>query len=251
MKNLWTFGCSFTAEYNPIDDIDNPSNYDKYKKWRGGNLPDIWPTILSKKLNMNIKNKGLGGESNYAIFNQFIEICEQIDEGDILIFGWTNLSRFQVVNVLEKIFIQILPCDNDFQTLTGLSEESINEIFINRTDTVWSREILQWIKFINLYCDKIGAKVFHWTSDEKIFSRETKVKNSDRFIVVNDEEFIKTQGHGLLGYLLWPKHNDGKNFATISDETNGEVMDGHFGELGHKLQAEYFYDFIRKYLEYN
>ena len=52
MRTLWTFGCSFTAEYDPIDGIFFPfeNDFDKYKKWRGGNLPSVWPTILGDKL---------------------------------------------------------------------------------------------------------------------------------------------------------------------------------------------------------
>ena len=36
MGTLWTFGCSFTAEYNPVGDKFVRNNYDEYKDWRGG-----------------------------------------------------------------------------------------------------------------------------------------------------------------------------------------------------------------------
>ena len=72
MRTLWTFGCSFTAEYDPIDGIFFPfeNDFDKYKKWRGGNLPPVWPTILGDKLNCKVMNCAVGGSSNYNIFNQ-------------------------------------------------------------------------------------------------------------------------------------------------------------------------------------
>ena len=44
-KTLWTFGCSFTAEYHPVGFPEQRSNYDDYKDWRGGNLPKVWPTV--------------------------------------------------------------------------------------------------------------------------------------------------------------------------------------------------------------
>ena len=52
MSRLWTFGCSFTAEYNPIDGIYAPyeNNYDKYRRFRGGELPKTWPNILAEKI---------------------------------------------------------------------------------------------------------------------------------------------------------------------------------------------------------
>ena len=55
MGTLWTFGCSFTAEYNPVGDKFVRNNYDEYKDWRGGTLPDVWPTLLGKKLNLKVK----------------------------------------------------------------------------------------------------------------------------------------------------------------------------------------------------
>ena len=33
----------------------------------------------------------------------------------------------------------------------------------------------------------------------------------------------------------------------IYDETNTKVNDNHFGEYGHIAQANYFYNFIKKY----
>lgn len=246
MKNLWTFGCSYTGEYYPIDDPDHVTAYDKYKKWRGGNLPDVWPTILANKLGMQIQNKGLGGDSNYAIFNQFINICEQVKEGDILIFGWTNIIRFQAANNYRDIFNQILPCDSDFKLVTGLSTKTIEEIFVNRTNPMWVREIYSWIKFINLFCDKIGANVFHWTSDERLFTKNSDVVIDNRFIVARDEDYVEKHGHSLFGFLHWPTNYEGKEISRISEETNGEVNDGHLGEFGHKFQAEFFYDYIIK-----
>jgi len=87
MKNLWTFGCSFTGEYYPLDSVP-PNNYNKYKKWKGGNLPPVWPTVLSKKLGYNCNNLGRGAMSNSSIFNTFCNISHKISNGDIVIIGW-------------------------------------------------------------------------------------------------------------------------------------------------------------------
>ena len=128
MGNLWTFGCSYTGEYYPVGDPNFVTNYDLYKEWKGGTLPDVWPTILAKKLELNIMNMGLGGDSNYAIIQQFFNICEQVEKNDVLVFGWTNVIRFPLANNSAKFFNQILPCDSDFKTETGVSKDSIDEI---------------------------------------------------------------------------------------------------------------------------
>jgi hypothetical protein len=247
MNNLWTFGCSFTAEYDPIDGIFFPfeNDFDRYKKWRGGNFPPIWPTILADKFNCRLMNCGIGGSSNYNIFNQFINVCDLIKKDDIVVFGWTSLTRFIAVNLDENIFAQMLICENNFGN-TGFSKRTIEEIMYNRSHILWAFEVNQWISFINVYLNKIGANVFHWTADENIFNQHT-IKNDDqKFIVIRDKESIKTN---IMGYLNLPIFYDGKLKGRIVEETDGVIKDDHMGEFGHKNQANYFYNHIIKNIQ--
>jgi hypothetical protein len=247
MRTLWTFGCSFTAEYDPIDGIFFPfeNDFDKYKKWRGGNLPPVWATILGEKLNCKVMNCAVGGSSNYNIFNQFINVCELIKKDDIVIFGWTNLTRFISVNLEENIFTQILVSENNFGG-TGFSKRTIEEIMYNRSHQLWALEVNQWTRFINVYLNNIGANVFYWTADETIFNQHTIQNDDQKYIVIRDEESTKTN---LLGYLNLPMFFGGVLKARIVEETNGAVVDDHMGEFGHKNQAEYFYNHIIKNLK--
>ena len=66
-NTLWTFGCSFTAEY-PLEIPDLRTKYDDYKNWRGGNLPKSWPTLLSEMIDYDVKNFGEGGSSKSIYF---------------------------------------------------------------------------------------------------------------------------------------------------------------------------------------
>jgi hypothetical protein len=243
MKTLWTFGCSFTAEYYPVGENFARSYYDDYKDWRGGTLPDIWPTILGNKLNLKVENKAFGGDSNYAILNQFLNVVDLIKENDIVIFGWTNVVRFQAANPKSYDgFNQILPSMIDYPD-TGLSKKSIEEILINRSDSIWLTEVLNWIKFINLYCDKMKINIFHWSSDENILNCKNVDINDKRYITppCEDEE---QNHHLLLGYLSEPFWYGGKRIAKLIEETDGLIPDCHFGEHGHRIQAEYFYKHI-------
>jgi hypothetical protein len=241
MSKLWTFGDSFTAEYSPVGNSNHISNYDKYKEWRGGTLPDIWPTLLSKKLNFELKNLAIGGSSNSGIFRQFLEICEQIESGDILILGWSNVVRFEVANIDENKFNQILPCDEEFKG-TYLSKTTINEMLVNHSHKLWVKEVHNWIKFINLFCNKNNIRVFHWTSDYKIFNYYSEIANDEKFIVCRHPAF---RDHSIIQYLQQPFHFDiNRHLATIEHETVKKIIDYHFGELGHKCQSEYFYNHI-------
>jgi hypothetical protein len=244
MNMLWTFGCSFTAEYYPVGDVDHRSTYDDYKDWRGGTLPPIWPTILSNKLNIDLHNRGVGGASNYLILNQFLEIAHQVKENDILIFGWTNLCRFQLVNTDEDKFNQILPAVESFPGIY-VNHDALQEIFVNRTHPLWMTEIDMWIRFINLYTHKIGAHIFHWTSDHALsgFFKQN-YKDDHRYILgnVNMEQTIMSEINYNTELIC------GKDIAKINAETNGLVDDCHYGQYGHETQSKIFYDHIIKFL---
>lgn len=245
MGTLWTFGCSFTAEYYPVGDEFVRSNYDEYKDWRGGTLPDVWTTLLGKKLNLEVKNMAFGGDSNYSIFNQFLNVVDLIKEGDVVIFGWTHVVRFQAANPTSRDgFNQILPSITDYPD-TGLSIKTVEEILVNRSNPIWLKEVLNWIKFINLYMEKTKINIFHWTSDSDIFNCDSEFINDKKFITPpcgNSWE----HHHMMLGYLSLPFQYSGKMIGKIIDETDGLISDCHFGEHGHKVQAEYFYKHIIK-----
>jgi hypothetical protein len=225
MNTLWTFGCSYTADYYPLYSGDELSNYGKYKEWRGGNLPKIWPELLSEKLNLNLENKAEGGSSNYTIFTQFTDVVDEIKEGDIVIFGWTNVLRFVIVDERTEKFRNALPSDLDNPVYDlCISRDALSEIMVNRTNKVWDKEVSGWIKLINLYLGKDKVKVFHWRStDSSIFDGM-------------DGNFID---NNMMSHI-----QSTTLYSTIRDETNNEVDDGHFGEYGQKAQSDYFYQFI-------
>ena len=138
MNRLWTFGCSFTAEYNPIEGVYYPfeNQYDRYKKFKGGKLPLVWSELLGKKIEYQTMNCGVGGSSNYSIFRQYINVCDLIKKGDILIFGWTSMLRFPVINLNENIVIELLPNATNYGD-TGYSKTTLEEIIVNRSHPLW------------------------------------------------------------------------------------------------------------------
>lgn len=241
MSTLWTFGCSYTAEYHPVGAPNVYSNYDKYKVYKGGILPETWPTLLAKKLNLNVKNKGVGGSSNYFIFNKFIENIDYFKEGDIIIIGWTSLLRFMWANN-ESLFTLLPSYYFESMNFKLISKETFGEILINRENLHWTSEIWYWIKFINKFCELKNIKIFYWTSDENLFTIYGNFKYITNFIKIkNDYKFVWKFINSKDNY----KH---PNYPQISMETNNEIDDGHLGEYGHKFQSEVFYNFIIKNL---
>lgn len=240
MKKLWVFGDSYTAEYYPVGESFTVSNYDHYKAYRGGHLPEVWPTILGRKLDCEVKNLAVGGSANTNIFLSFLDVCEQLEENDRVIIGWANNIRFVAAHFGDNILNNILPCDSDFPE-TLLSKNSIEEFFYNRTHLAWHKEIFGWIKIINLYCDLKKVKVHHWTSDADITVAFNKIDN-EKYISVLDSEYS-----GLMERIEKINYEQTGKHSRICDETNGKVKDGHFGEFGHIAQADFFYNFIKKH----
>jgi hypothetical protein len=242
MNTLWVFGDSYTAEYYPVGEDFMVSNYDHYKIFKGGKLPDVWPTILGERLGLEVKNYGVGGSANTNIFLDFLDVCDKLQENDRVIVGWANNKRFVAANFTHHIFNNILPCDSEFKE-THLSKSTIEEIFYNRTHSIWHKEIYGWIKIMNLYCDLKKVKIHHWTSDYDI-SCEFNKRDEEKFISVLDSE---NKCLGLMEHISELNYNQTGTESRIVHETNNEVLDGHFGEYGHIAQADYFYNFIKKY----
>lgn len=247
MNSLYTFGCSFTAEYFPVGYLNMPSKYDEYKEWRKGSLPDVWPKLLASKLNYNCENKAVGGSSNYEIFRQFINVLEHIKQNDILIFGWTSILRYNVANFCDNNFNNILPNTNIPVNCLRLSQQTLEEMTYNRSHSVWLTEIHGYIKLINILIKSLGAHVFHWTSDDHIFNNESDFVNEKNFILPKsiDGSNVLFDMMGYLATLCAIETNNGELNAKIIEETKGLVEDCHFGEHGHKYQAEYFYKHIK------
>ena len=61
MSTLFTFGCSFSEEFSVLLPRTSPNTrVDYIEQYFNGVPPDSWPTMLSKKLGLSIKNYRTG-----------------------------------------------------------------------------------------------------------------------------------------------------------------------------------------------
>jgi hypothetical protein len=95
------------------------------------------------------------------------------------------------------------------------------------------------MKLIDVLSKSIGFEVYYWSGD--------------RDVIYPLDESEKKNKKYLLGDLKIPRYDTifleifklgGK---TIKEETNNLVNDLHFGECGHKIMAELFYNHIKKF----
>jgi hypothetical protein len=224
MSTLWVFGDSFSH----IHDNSVERRYKFYREYRKGVLPKTWSELLASQLGMKLRNCANRGSSNYDIFQWFCDYSQVIQSNDIVIIGWSFKERFRLVNHNTGQFETIRP--NSIQItqtkefLKNISLSTINEVLLNRTESEWKGEVYSWESLINLLASKIGFNIFYWTFDDTLHKKN----------------YIGGDTNSLMETLL----TNGAN--TITMETNGEVNDMHFGEQGHIIQSNYFYEFLLK-----
>lgn len=205
MNTLHTFGCSHTACFETSVDR---AEFIKYKEYRGGSYPKIWPELLSEKLNLKLNNAAVGGASNYEILQSFCDNVEKFQEGDIVIIGWSYKERFRVVDYFDGKFVKVGAGYN--AELYNISINTINEMLFNRAHEKWLEEIQSWEKAIRRLCNSSRVQLVFWSFDSNIYKDKL------------DFDLVQ------LGA------------ETIATETKGEIDDAHYGEKGHRVQYEYF-----------
>jgi len=242
MNTLFTFGCSFTEDFENVPQYYNTTKKEMSSRWEyiemflDGKVPKSWPKLLSEKLGIDVKNYGEGGRSNMRIFENFISKCDDIKFDDIVIINWTGISRFKWA--YDKNFITVLP--NSKFNYGEINQSTLDDILINKSDEIWKSEVYGFIKIINKLSDLIGFKIFYWSCDETIINSE----NSD---FRRDEKYLLGNCTTRFGtpyniHLIFSDYGA----KTIFQETNNQIVDHHYGKNGNEIIADLFYKHIKK-----
>lgn len=213
MKNLWVFGDSYSVG---LDLKKYPDSLwrKKYIEWKGY-IPKNYVDYLSADFDLEVHNYSGDGKSNYEIFVNFCDVVSSIKQEDFVIFNWTDVGRYRLVNdndSWQTISTWNVLYEKEVTDITSVSFDSMLEIYINRVNNLshMCGEVHSWITLINQHL--INCKVLHWTP----------FNEPDLYKVLNMS-----------------------NITTINDETNKIVNDSHYGEIGNKE----LYIEIKKYFE--
>lgn len=227
MNTLWIFGDNNSAVFGKTTE----RRYYHYKKYRNGMFPKSWSEILSSKLGLRLKNLAIKGQSNYDIFQMFSKCCNDIKKDDTVIIGWGFIERFRLADKFTNTLITIRPNQfkpNDVnidQCLDGINISTINDTLENREQKeIWREEIYDWENMINLLSELIGFRILYWTFDVDL--------QRPYYISGEFEDFRK--------YLV------GLGAEDITAETKEFLVDDNFGETGHSIQSDYFFNYISK-----
>lgn len=208
MNSIWIFGDSFSA---PFDNPELGPWSKEYIKWKGY-IPKTFGDNLSNSLNISVNHFTEGGSDNYTIFDKIMESVPNFEKGDIVIIGWSAIVRFRLVNQENK-FKFIIPNMDNSKLIMGVTQNSINEILVNRTNDMYFEEFKIRFNFLNWALK--DYTLIQWTP---FLSNLNTVKYYKPFV---------------------------KEITTnIRLETNGEVNDTHLSEFGHLEMTDHFMSLI-------
>jgi hypothetical protein len=234
MNTLYTFGCSYTAPYSKSPENTPPSElsfYDRYYNYRNQSFPATWPEILSSKLNLKLNNLGKQAQGVDYVFESFCKISHEIERGDYVIYEVPYIERFRIIDN-ENEWV-----DANSQTDISYCPLNISEfIAVQRTSDKYQEEVLNKLKLIKSYSESKGFKLYIWFADNCFH----------KLIDLNDSTYLlnKLLDENEEHTVFNPVYEKGG--LRIFEETNNEVDDMHFGESGHKVLAELFYNHIIK-----
>ncbi len=222
MNKLWVFGDSYSEKFSKLLKNRNWKHF--YLDWKGY-TPKSYGEIIAEKSNFILMNQAIGGTDNYTILDTIINAIDTINENDVIIIGWSNTLRFRVVSI-ENSFNTIRPGSlntflnyNKIGKYVDLSDETLTEIAVNRSSSVYINELNNYIKLLNFTFK--NNKIIHWSP------------------FAQHREGLNTTFKNPFDY------------ETIREETKGEIDDGHFTSNAHELIATQLIDLIDNYYSLN
>ena len=141
---VWIFGDSFSAPFSPLNEWSN-----NYIKWKGYE-PKTFGDIIAEKLGTGIKNIARSGICNDSIHESICENVNDIKDDDIIIIGWSNIRRFRLAGKSGKWETVLWNgLYKKLQNLQDISEETVEQILVNRTSTLYNDEFMKRIDLLN------------------------------------------------------------------------------------------------------
>lgn len=207
---VWIFGDSFSTEFTHPNSINWAEPYIKHL----GYTPNCFGQIISKKLNCNYVNMALGGSDNYTIMETISSVSNYITNDDIIILGWSNISRFRVIDDYGKwvtIIHTLLPTTDYRSTINRFDTDLFESLAVNRETKAGYDEIINWTKLLKRM---FGNKLIVWDWDRSYFR-----SNPNQYINLPYEEIYS---------------------ESVEKDTNGLIKDAHFNRIGHEMLADWF-----------
>lgn len=159
MRKLWIIGDSFSVPFEePKEGPDSWKNrYCNYK----GYPPKFFGEIVCDKLSMGYEILTEGPNDNYRMIEIFTDNIHRFGAGDILSFGWTDLSRLRFVDTSTNKWEVVNAHNMKGVYYHNMSVDSLVEWASNRTHSLYIEELIRWTKLISSSIPNIT--VIHWS----------------------------------------------------------------------------------------
>jgi hypothetical protein len=264
-NKVWVFGDSFSENVSSIPKDSSRRIYSK--KYLNKDYYKIWPDYICDELDYEIKNFAaidcrvkkfdddniISGNSNDDMFLQFSDKVHEIQKGDIVFLGFTEIARFKMPSIKYKDRVQgILPSmvTNDIREEMG---DLIDALLINRLERQdwYFHYFMTLLKSFKELSIVKGFKLYAWSwvHDFNLYLHDNNRNlDFDTWFMFRDYFFEKLEpsGHHLNQHF---RSNGIK--STIYEETNGDVDDYHWTEDANKMFGEMCVNLINRDLNLN
>ena len=228
MRRLIIFGDSFSNSWERI--VSNrPYTYQtKYAKQfrdKHHHFPIHFSDILKEKFGFyEVINESNNGSDNYTIMESVGNQISYIKDNDFALIGWSDITRWRYIdnnNSWNISYISDINKEtnhydirkrkrkpNSYKDVPYMESQSLL-----RNNSLTMKEIESWQYIIS----KAIKNVFFWTPFYYENFNNVPFKTNIR----RDES------------------------GTITEDTNGEIVDDHWGETGHKIIGNWLYEEIK------
>jgi len=248
MNTLWVFGDSFSWDHkirysvNPKQKNNTDQVWSYINTHLNGKVFDSWGEILARNLNLQYQNHACfqtgirleylsSGNSNNAALNLINHFCSNFKKGDIVIFGFTDITRFDWPHGESVTSYTSSTTSNDAPNI-------IEDIIINRDNYLFHRfDFLQKLKSIEVLSDFIGFDLWYWDWSQ------TFSKYVSEGTIPNDRWIFFHAHPNYINYnrMIWEDYEAG----AICWETNWENPDSHYGKVGNQIHADVLTTFFK------
>jgi len=263
------FGDSFSTPFHFNYNLDIRFCTDYLKVClENGNIPKDWIELL-RETGKEVYVYSIPGSDNLTLFESILRRIPELNENDIVIFGWSTLERVRSYEKTrnfvtgEEIFLSVLMgFENDKFIVDNIGKDVLffNEwLLYKETHPSTAEELLNWIDIVNKLLEEKNIKPIHWFWNPFQFGYNREIQPLFEKVHIY-ERLINTKGfinlhHGEEG--LWNKYDkdailwdsNGYDFCSYKNSiyysTGKQVKDCHWDLKGHEI----FFKIINQEIE--
>jgi hypothetical protein len=245
-NTVWVFGDSFSEDVESLPDGNGRVDY--VNNYLNGVPYKIWQKKVAEALGYDYQNRAalsgkkfnyLGsGNSNDQMYLNICEYASQIKKGDIVLVGFTDIHRVQVPREDGEI-ISLTPHIVNKTDLPHLSDFDLKRYtanIIDRGNPYYVYELLQRFKLVETLADKVGFSLYYWYWGSPLTHNAKQVDTS---------RWLNYQVLGSWKDIGTYCAENNTELHSIEVETNGNIVDGHWGVRGNKTVFNIFYPYIK------